>query len=153
MPNVALNVSLANTNQIAIVDIEWEHRVSQHRWIITRDGYVRRSDNTKQLLHHIVIGKPNKGFDVDHINGNKLDNRKANLRIIPHFMNIHNSKLRKDNKSGYKGIFRLKHVSKRPWWAYIDIKGHRKTIGHFSTKLEAVKARKEVEKLLWQMYH
>ena len=80
-------------------------------------------------MHHLIMGKSPKGMDIDHINGNTLDNRTSNLRLVPHYLNLHNSKLRVDNKSGHAGVFFMKNINK--WWAYIDVKGKRQTLGYY----------------------
>jgi len=52
----------------------------------------------REILHVSV------GYEVDHINRNRLDNRKSNLRICSHAENTRNASTRKDNLSGHKGV-------------------------------------------------
>ena len=54
-------------------------------------------------VHRVVMGNP-KGMDIDHINHNSLDNRKENLRICTRSQNCANKKVRRDSRSGYKGV-------------------------------------------------
>tara|TARA_B110000858_G_C17394385_1_gene289643 strand:+ start:97 stop:492 length:396 start_codon:yes stop_codon:yes gene_type:complete len=72
-------------------------------------------------VHNIVWeqfnGKKPKGFQIDHINGNRLDNRIENLRIATYAENQWNAKKRIDNKSGIKGI--SWHKASKSWRAQI----------------------------------
>ena len=72
-------------------------------------------------VHNIVWeqfnGKKPKGFQIDHINGNRLDNRIENLRIATYAENQWNAKKRIDNNSGVKGV--CWHKASKRWMAQI----------------------------------
>ena len=87
-----------------------------------------RSTQNAELSTNLVI---------DHINGNGLDNRRANLRLATVAQNAWNSKKRK-SRSGYKGVCYDK--AKRRWRAAIVHHGRRIHLGYFKEKLEAAKA-------------
>ncbi len=84
------------------------------------------------------MGKPKKGFDIDHINGDGLDNRKSNLRICKHGENQYNSKMPKNNTSGYKGVYWDKRRNK--WISQININGKHVYIGQFINAIDAANA-------------
>lgn len=95
--------------QATIVDDEDFERLAQYRWHFTSHGYARRSgwENGKKtniLMHRIILGDVCAGMDVDHINGNRLDNRRCNLRPATRSENCSNVKLRKTNTTGVKGV-------------------------------------------------
>ena len=93
---------------------------------------------------HRFIMKPKSNEYVDHINGDKLDNRKENLRICTKKENQRNQKVRKDNTSGYKGVALM---AGKYWRAYITSGGSRqKHLGNFKTKEEAARAYDEKAK-------
>jgi hypothetical protein len=73
---------------------------------------------------------------VDHINGDGLDNRKANLRTATPRQNAWNS--RAYGKSRYKGIWQVKETGK--WCARIKVNGKVRNLGRFSDEVEAAKA-------------
>jgi hypothetical protein len=78
------------------------------------------------------------GQEVDHINGNGLDNRRVNLRICPHFKNARNRRLNINSSSGLKGVsFELRLGKFR---ARISINGRLKHLGCFNTAQEAARA-------------
>lgn len=101
-----------------------------------RKGYCRIRYNGKLIfLHNAILRRDtsNPKIVCDHINRNKLDNRKSNLRIISQLANCHNI-----NAKGY--TFHKKSNSYR---AYININGKHIISKNLSTKEEAIKVRKE----------
>lgn len=123
--------------KFAIVDEEDYQRLMEHNWhysgeyaarsITRRKNGKRNSSNV--WMHKVVINSP-EGMQVDHINRNKLDNRKSNLRVCTSHQNSINIGIRKDNNSGYKGVFfdsrsgkwvaRIRHREKSIWIGTFD---------------------------------
>lgn len=132
-----------NGNKIAeaIVDIDKYNSVSQHKWCLDKAGYVK---NSKQEYLHRFVANTNKDY-VDHINGNKLDNRIQNLRICTNAQNCQNKvSLPKNNTSGTLGVrFR---EDRQKWYAEIQYNGIKKHVGVFKNKEDAIKARIKAEK-------
>lgn len=99
-------------------DYEW---LNQWKWQFAIN-YARRTDYTNGkknvFMHRIILDAPND-YRVDHINGDKLDNRRENLRLATFLENAQNSKIRKDNKSGYKGVHW--HKASGKWAAKIRV--------------------------------
>ena len=107
---------------------------------INSAGYLILRVNNKPYLAHRIIwfletGKFPKNF-IDHINGDKLDNRRKNLREATNRQNQYNSSIHSHNKSGFKGV--SKH--KMRWRAYAKKAGIQKYIGTFATAEEASEA-------------
>lgn len=100
--------------------------------------YAHAAINGKKVYMHKIIQAATCGYEVDHINGDKLDNRRENLRSVTRSNNNANSKLRSGKTSRYRGV----HWSKRQrkWAASIGV--NRKTIylGYFYKEKEAAKA-------------
>lgn len=64
--------------------------IKKFKWCL-RQGYARSNINgTQILMHHLIFGKPPKGLETDHINQNKLDNRRSNLRFVTSLQNGQN---------------------------------------------------------------
>ena len=78
------------------------------------------------------------GHDVDHRNGDSLDNRLDNLRPATRSQNIMNSRLRSDNTSGLKGV--SYHPRKRKHQARITLNGRTHSLGYYDTAEEAYAA-------------
>lgn len=104
-------------------------------WTVGKLGYAMRR---KGYLHRAIFGDEINGLVVDHKNGNKLDNRRNNLRACTHQQNICNQKLRADSTSGFKGVSWDKKRQK--WRAYIRLHGKHKSVGRYADKLEAAAA-------------
>jgi hypothetical protein len=82
-------------------------------------------------------------YEIDHIDGNRLNNRIDNLRDVPHAENLRNCKTRKDNSSGTVGVA---YVSERAMWkAYIHHNNKMINLGNFNTKKEAAEVRRQAE--------
>ncbi len=100
----------------------------------------------KFVQSHLVClwftGKfPTSKEEIDHINGNRLDDRPENLRIVSHTLNARNHKKHKDNTSGYTGVYYNKMSITNPYMASVKVNGKNKHLGVFSTAEEAYAAR------------
>lgn len=129
-----------------LIDEEDIHLILEsNSWYIEKsNGYVRSRDvNGKTLyLHKVLLPTTDPSLEVDHINRNKLDNRKANLRLVSR----QDNSLNKNKKSGLpRGVYFHKPTKK--YYSQITKKGFRYTIGYFKTIEEASEAY-EKEKVL-----
>jgi len=105
-------------------------------------GYVRVTLDRKHYLAHRLIWKMVTGCDpeqIDHINGNKSDNRIENLRNVSHGVNMKNKVLYKNSTSGIPGV--NYHKRDDVWNAKVGIYGKQLHLGAFATKAEAIAAR------------
>lgn len=129
-------------------DFEW---IKNKKWHMLPNGYActyHRKDNgklTTSYLHREIMNTP-KGFETDHINRNKLDNRKENLRVVENKKNKENVGNRKDNKSGHKGVHFCKASQK--WLAYIMHNKKWLYLGRYQRIEDAIFARKNKEQEL-----
>ncbi len=104
-------------------------------------GYYRGAINGAIYRAHRVIWKLMTGDEpeiIDHVNGNGLDNSWGNLRAANPSGNARNARLRKDSKSGVKGVCWDQSVSK--WMSQIRVDTRTKFLGHFDDKQEAYAA-------------
>jgi hypothetical protein len=132
-----------------LFDPEDAEIVASHTWYITRrkhTSYVVRSvyENGKKrcIYLHREIMLPPAGMEVDHINGDGLDNRRANLRIVTHTENVENNR-RAPGESGYRGVRVTKTKGGNRWWASIKRQRREYHLGTFPTALEAHEAWKQ----------
>ncbi|WP_446027824.1 HNH endonuclease [Lelliottia amnigena] len=87
------------------------------------------------------------GMEIDHINGDKGDNRISNLRLCTPTQNRQNKSKYKNNKSGFKGVYyESAQRVKKPWRARIVVNKKAISLGNFLTKLEASQAYQEAAK-------
>lgn len=104
---------------------------------MSTEGYVRYSSRKDGLcgkyIHRMIMSEP-PGMVIDHIDGNKLDNRKENLRICTQQQNGWNRGKPSNNTSGFKGVCWHKQTQK--WQAIIN----HKHIGYFKTAEKAYEA-------------
>jgi hypothetical protein len=108
-------------------------------------AYIRNGD-TKQHLHRFIMQPASKNILIDHINQDKLDNRRCNLRFCDRGQNLMNKGKLARNKSGYKGVVRNTKVKKESWSAYIKAGSIRKNLGSFPTKELAAEAYNQAAK-------
>lgn len=138
------NIQLTQ-NKMCIVDNADYDLLSKYKWNY-HQGYPSRNKRVsvnKRItwrIYNELLGKQ-IGMDIDHINGNTLDNRRCNLRICRHAQNSYNQILPKNNTSGYKGVTWYKRYNK--WLAQTLVDGKRKNLGYFNNKLDAAKAYNE----------
>ncbi|MCP4610505.1 MAG: hypothetical protein GY845_17490 [Planctomycetes bacterium] len=125
-------------NKIAIVDLDMLPLLSPYKWnyngIRNGKGYAStKIDGTDVRMHQLIMGVI-KGKEIDHINGNSLDNRRENLRHCTHGVNL-------QNKAGwgyskYKGVSRYKNK----FQAHIMKEGKSYHLGTFNNDVDAAKA-------------
>jgi hypothetical protein len=128
--------------KVALVDDEDYEWLSQWKWSYSH-GYALRNRPGRGQKHahiymHREILKPPDNMESDHINGNRLDNQKENLRICNSTQNKGNACIRSDNTSGHKGVFWNKYRQK--WQAQIEKKGKNNNLGLFINMEDAIKA-------------
>ena len=103
---------------------------------------IRENGVYRQYLAHRIIWKMMTGNEpieqIDHVNGSRIDNRWCNLRPATSGQNIQNSKLRRDNKTGIKGVCRDNWHQR--WVAQITINGETMRLGRFNSIAEAEEA-------------
>lgn len=134
-------IHLSNGRGIAKVSDEDFATVSQFRWHLHSAGYAYRAEKkggkqTNFLMHREIMDCP-KGLVVDHIDGDRLNNQRANLRIAT--MSQNNC-----NKPAVAGTSKLRgvswHASRGKWRAVIKSGGKSRHLGYFGTEQEAADA-------------
>ena len=143
---IVLRDKNCNESGRAIIDFEDIQKCKKYKWHLGTNGYVYATinKNTHILLHRYLLNLTSKdNCDVDHINGNPLNNKKINLRIGTHQQNTYNGKISKNNSSNTTGVYYRKDRNK--WAAYIHYNYKTYVIGQFDTKEEAIKERINTE--------
>jgi hypothetical protein len=150
-----------NHGKVALVDDEDFNFLNQFKWYAVNTskwchfGYVmgyyptkyREKHGIRTIYMHRLIMQPKQGFQIDHINGNSLDNRKENLRIVTNRENQHNlrdSSIR-NYTSKYPGVSKM---SSGRFRALIQIGGVNKRLGVFDVEIDAANAYAEECNLL-----
>ena len=141
-------------DRIALVDdADFERVVSQGKWyafVTGRHWYVARSCNPKIYLHRFIMDAP-ANMDVDHRDGNGLNNQRGNLRVCTRSQNMANQKTQSGRSSRFKGVTLMKDRTHQahPWRAQIGIDGAYKNLGHFGSEQEAALAYNEAALQAW----
>ena len=145
----------------ALVDNEDFKKINKYKWYAAYQPTSRnysavrakwsrtKKRNQTIYMHRIIINAP-KYMSVDHIDHNSLDNQKNNLRICTTRDNNRNVVRRKDNKSGYKGVWKKdeylpktnkdRKISRKVWISKIGINGRQIPLGLFFSPIDAAKA-------------
>lgn len=143
------NICIIN-NKLIIDKEDLETILSFKRYVgINSSGYAYMNWRGKEFfIHRLVMNLP-QDYDnetkiiADHIDGNRLDCRKENLRVCHKAYNPINCKLYKNNTSGVKGVVWMKRLSK--WQASIQVDKKPIYLGIYEDFEEAVKVRKDAE--------
>ena len=143
----AITLYTSGRQRIAfLIDTADYESVGRYKWYRQKNGYLRadigygRGNKKAIRLHQFIMGKAPMGLEWDHINRDKLDNRRGNLRIVTRTGNLRNK--------GSKGVYRLKTCAR--WEAYIGIgDSKKKYLGLFDTEDKAIAAREAAKVLYW----
>jgi len=138
--------------KVALIDDEDYEMINKYRWYAASSGiykifYAKRK-YTKDgrpywiYMHHFIIGKPQRGFVIDHINGNGLDNRRDNLRIVTPRQNVLNSHTGRE----FCGVCWEKQCNK--WKARITVDGKSIYLGIYDNKKDACEAFENARRLI-----
>lgn len=135
-----------NTNKKFYFDLQDYETIKDFCWWEDSNGYITTHQYKKYgLFMHRIIVNPPKDKVVDHINHNKNDNRRCNLRICTRGENNLNKEIKSNNTSGYTGVSFSNEKNK--WRASIRKNGKSYTLGYFKNIEDAIKARKDAEKI------
>lgn len=136
-----------SSGHMALIDSENAALVLGYRWHLHTGGYAissRRDGSGKAhtvYMHRLIIDAPGH-LHVDHINGNKLDNRRANLRLATCSQNLQNIHQKTRNKFGYRGVCPSGRLN-RPYQAQLTLNGKSIKLGRFKTVEDAARAAEE----------
>ncbi len=141
--------------KVALVDDEDYELLNKYKWCAKKDRNIfyttrgitiqsqNKAKNIKQKtkiirMHRLIMkGKLKSNKEIDHINGNSLDNRRCNLRIVTRSQNNMNQKKTRGT-SKYKGV--SWHKNNKKWRSQIRLNGKQMYLGLFDNEAEAAKA-------------
>lgn len=130
---------------VALVDDSDLALVQCYSWAVSDSGpghrYARASINGRPVYMHRLLAKPSQDEQVDHKNGDGLDNRRNNIRCCEKALNLSNRRAASHNTSGYKGV--SLHKPSGRWVANVTHKRVVYHLGYFSEKEEAAAAYNE----------
>jgi len=136
----------------AMVDRETSATVEHQTWHLHSGGYAchsrrSRGRTTVVLMHRVIMGLgPDSDMQVDHINRNRLDNRRENLRVVTCAENHQNRGSYEGSTSKHRGVWWSKQRQK--WRAAERLNGKAYHLGYFSSEAEAAMAASA-----WRMVH
>lgn len=122
---------------ILVDDADYE-MLAQHTWWLNSGGYAITSIGARTVLMASLLLDCPAGMMRDHRNRNRRDNRRHNLRVATPLESQGNTGVRKDNRSGFKGVTWNKAVAK--WKAQIREGGRRRFLGYHVTAEAAARA-------------
>jgi len=132
---IVKKISLVTEGLFALVDDEDFEYINKYSWYLVR-GRAATFNNGKTVYMYRLIMNPAKDMEIDHINHDKLDNRKANLRVCTRLQNTWNSKVHKDNVTGFRGV----SLQGDKYMAQVSVDGDRVFLGRFDSPKEAASA-------------
>lgn len=133
-----------------VFDIDDFDRVKLYYWRPNTKRYIITEIDNHQVSLHRYLLNPLPGMQVDHINHDKSDNRRNNLRVVSQNENQWNVGPTVQNTSGVKGVAWSKRSKK--WVAYIYHRGKRYHLGYYDNKENAIAARRAAEEKYYGEY-
>ncbi len=135
-------VEIQFNNGLTVIDREDLPLFAKYSYYIaTRNNksYLIRNlpDKTRTIPFHLDLMGKSESLEIDHLNGNSLDNRKANLRFVTHKENQNNMNKKRNATSKYYGV---SFCARKGWQVGIHYNGKRKNLGRFENEKEAALA-------------
>lgn len=150
LENASVSFLIKGTHKEVRVSLEDLEKVFPYNWKFENGYAVAYSKGCKIRMHRLIMGltehKHIKKI-VDHINNDRLDNRRENLRICTIRKNGQNKAVAKNNTSGQRGVYWREDTKK--WRVQIVVNGKRKYFGCYNTLEEAKKVHKRESKKLY----
>ena len=141
-----MEIALGKTKAVTLIDDDDAKWVARHRWKLTTSGYAARNVCVNGIWREVRLARAVLGLEhgdprqVDHINRNRLDNRRENLRAVTPRQN-------QQNQSSRGGSSRFRNVSwckrNHKWHASVWHDGRRHHIGYFEDERRAASAAQE----------
>lgn len=129
-------IKLTNCDKYTKVSDEDFEKLSKQEWRLCNGGVVtgtiRAGGEVPSQMHRIILGMPMHIGTVDHIDRDKLNNQRSNLRVCSQSENLYNSKKQTKTSSEYKGVSWC--TRDKTWVAYISLK--KKSIRLLTSKIE-----------------
>lgn len=140
MKNIQINKKNGDKSVVYVSNCDFE-ALNRYKWWISSNGYAIRSVNLNGKRKNIgmareIMGK-SQGLEIDHRDGNRLNNQRENLRFCNHSQNMQNRKA--FNKSGLKGVSET-YLNIYKYKAHIKVNKKVIYIGKFKTALKAARA-------------
>lgn len=140
--------------KVALVDDSDYEYLSKFWWTVRNicgRSYAHRRVSKSRLIymHRVIMGLDHGGI-VDHINGDGLDNRRGNLRIVTQRQNVINRRKTNGKTSKYKGVHWFKTRNK--WRASITSNYKEKHLGYFTNEIDAAMAYDAAAKRIFGEY-
>lgn len=113
--------------------------VIKYKWCYSGPGYAQANlgNYRRDYMHRVILNLP-KGVFVDHVNGDKLDNRRSNLRTASRSENARNRRSNRTSTSRFLGVSWC--APRRKWKAQIAVKSKNTFIGRYDLEEDAAKA-------------
>ena len=140
-----VEIQLLN-DKSTFIDLDDYDLIKDDHWTLSTDGYAISSSGKfkNKRLHRVILGcETDKQIIVDHIDRDRLNNRKINLRVVTNHENSFNQSKRKNNKSGIIGVCWWERDQN--WMAQIKYNYKRYFLGYYNNFDDAVRARLRAE--------
>lgn len=131
-----------------LIDLDDLEQVLKHKWRFWKGNYY--TGNKKPIMIHQFLLNPNSNQVIDHINGDRQDNRRSNLRITTQEKNLLNKAILSNNNTGIAGVWFDKERKK--WAAEIKMDGIKCFLGRYEDKADAAFARWTAEQKLFKEF-
>lgn len=140
-------IPLTQGKSALVDDVDYDF-LNQYKWYVLKEDYTYYAGRKvtispcKQeliIMHRIILNAPN-GIEIDHINGDGLDNRRSNLRLCTRSQNVRCQQLNRQNTTGFKGVTLLKRNVQKPYYAQICVDRKRICLSCHGTAKAAARA-------------